>query len=248
MTTKAPARAWFTPGLIGLHLFAVAAIIFCIVMGLWQAGAYDSRQQHEQADKQDVPTVDVTTVWKPGEPFTARLNHRPITATGQFAPARDQFWVTDKTQDGAQGAWLLSPFMVDGQDAALLVVRGWAAEPADFPDVPQGTVTLSAVLEPGEASAAPFDQATRTLGSVRVPEIINVVDYDVYSGYALNTDASLSSGLALVQPPAPGDVKWTVGLKNLTYAFQWWAFGLFAAFMWWRMTSEIVKESTNKEA
>ncbi len=248
MTSRTPIRSWFTPGLIGLHIFAIVAIIFCILMGLWQAGAYDDRQHEEQADKRTVPTVALEGLWAPDEPFLKIFNHRPVTAEGQFGPADEQFWVTDKSQGDRTGAWLMAPFVVEQSGDALLVLRGWAPDAGELPDVPQGTVTINAVLEPGEKSGEPFDAENRTIGSVRIPALINEVAYDLYSGYAINADESVSGGLELVAPPQPSDVSWTQGLRNLAYALQWWVFGLFAAFMWWRMTTETVRASPSKVA
>ena len=37
-------RLWLRPGLLGLHALAVAAVGFCVVMGLWQLDAYEGRQ------------------------------------------------------------------------------------------------------------------------------------------------------------------------------------------------------------
>ena len=125
------ARLWLRPGLVGLHVFAVVAVAFCVFMGLWQLGVYDSRQEHEQADKREVPRVALSGLWGPDQPFEARLNHRPVTVQGTFAPASEQVWVTGKEQDGRTGAWLLAPLLVDGD--ALLVVRGWAPKVTDFP-------------------------------------------------------------------------------------------------------------------
>lgn len=243
MTSRAPIRSYFTPGLIGLHVFAVVAVVFCVVMGLWQAGLYDSRQEHEQADKQTVPTVPLDGLWSAGEPFLSKFNHRPVTIEGEFAPSADQFWVTGKVQDGRDGVWLMAPFMVGAGDDALLVLRGWAPEPGALPDVPAGQVTFDGVLEPGEKAAATFDEENRTIGSVRIPALLNVLPYELYSGFTISTDAALSGGLDLVPPPEPDDGSWTDGLRNLAYALQWWVFGLFAAFMWWRMTIETVNAS-----
>lgn len=247
MTQRPPLRAWLTPGLIGLHALGLVALLVCIVMGLWQAGVYDSRQQDEQADKRDVPRVALSGLWTPDEPFTTTLNHRPVTVEGEFAPTADQLWVTGKEQDGRTGAWLVAPLVVDDGDA-LLVVRGWAAQVGEFPEVPTGPVTIDAVLEPGEGNAGAYDSEARTIGSVRIPTLINEVPYDLYSGFAISTDASTSSGLDLVPPPRPGDVSWTAGLRNLAYALQWWVFGLFAAFMWWRMCTETIEATSAKVA
>ena len=217
-------------------------------MGLWQLGVYDSRQEHERADKQDVPRVALSGLWGPDQPFTSRLNHRPVTAEGRFAPTSEQVWVTGKQQDGRSGAWLLAPLLVDGDDHALLVVRGWAPEVTDFPAVPSGIVKVTAVLEPGEAGGAAYDPDRREIGSVRIPALTNELPYDLYSGFAVSTSTAASGGLELVPPPEPGDVSWTVGLRNLAYAVQWWVFGAFAIFMWWRMATESVAASRAKVA
>lgn len=247
MTSAGTMRRFLSPGLIGLHLFAIAAITFCIIMGLWQSGTYDSRQEHERADKQAVPRVAMSTIWSADAPFVKELNHRPVTVDGEFAPATEQVWVTGKDNGGREGAWLLAPLIVDGGSDALLVARGWAATTGPLPQVPAGRVTIDAVLEPGESNAGSFDAAERSLGSVRLPTLINELPYDLYSGFAISEDASVAAGLELVAPPV-GDVPWTEGLRNLAYALQWWVFALFAAFMWWRMTTETVSASRTKVA
>lgn len=238
-------RPWFSPGLLGLHAFAAVALGFCVVMGLWQLGVYDSRQEHERADTQAVPRVALDGLWGADEPFDSRLNQRPVTIEGSFAPADEQMWVVGKQQDGQTGAWLLSPVLVG--DAAILVVRGWAPEVTELPEVPAGDVTIEAELEPGESGGAPFDPDTREIGSVRIPALTNELPYDLYSGFAISTSSSAAGGLALAETP-PVEVPWTTGLRNLAYALQWWVFGAFAAFMWWRMTTESVAAARAKVA
>ncbi len=92
---------------------------------------------------------------------------------------------------------------------------------------------------PGEGTGDPFDAEARTIGSLSVPALTNVVAGDLFSGYAIGTSESVTAGLTQVEPPDP-DVSWTVGLRNLAYALQWWVFAGFALFMWWRMSSENV--------
>ena len=183
----------------------------------------------------------------PDEPFAGRLNQRPVRIDGSFAPADQQVWVTGKRQDGPTGAWLLAPFLVGGGDDALLVVRGWSPSVTALPGVPSGSVSIEAVLLPGEGSGEPYDPATRTIGSVRVPALTNELPYDLYSGFAIGTDAAAAGGLELATPPS-SDVAWTVGLRNLAYALQWWVFGAFAVFMWWRMATESVEANRPKVA
>ncbi len=238
-------RQWLRPRLLGLHLFAVVAVIFCVLMGLWQLGIYDSRQTDERADRQVVPRVELAEVWGPDDPFEARLNQRPVTATGEFAPDADQFWVTDRDRGGVRGAWLVAPLLTGPRDA-LLVVRGWAPAPGDAPGLPAGQVSVQGVLQPGDGQGAPWDPDRREIGAVRIPALSNELPYDLYSGYAISTDRDLSGGLVLASPPEQG-VSWTIGLRNLAYALQWWVFGLFALFMWWRMAGESVAKGDRSE-
>lgn len=231
-------RAWLRPGMVALHVLAVVGLVFCITMGLWQLGVYDSRQDDERADQRDVPRVELAGLWGPDDAFEPRLVQRPITAEGTFAAGADQFWVTDREQDGVRGAWLMAPLMTQS-DSALLVVRGWAPQPGDAPPLPSGPVTIEGTLQQGEGAGTPWNPDTRQIGSVRVPAMTNVLPYDLYSGFAIATDADvdLTAGLQTAQLPDLS-VSWTVGLKNLAYTMQWWVFGLFVVFMWWRMCNE----------
>ena len=59
------------------------------------------------------------------------------------------------------------------------------------------------------------------------------LDRDLYGGYAVVSEG-VEDGLAvatLEQLPPAGRF---TALRNLLYALEWWVFGLFAAFVWWR--------------
>lgn len=227
--------------MLGLHVFAVAAIAFCVFMGLWQLGVYDARQTNERAEQYDVPTVPLTDIWAPDEFLTARQNQRPVAITGEFRPAAEQFWVTGKEHDETLGVWLVAPVMVEG--SGLLVVRGWAESVGEFPPVPEGEITFDGVLMPSEDSSVAWDEERRTLGGVRVPTVLNLVDYDLWSGFALNQDSAVTAELAVASPPEK-TVSWTAGGRNLGYGLQWWVFVVFIAFMWWRMAREMTLGDT----
>jgi cytochrome oxidase assembly protein ShyY1 len=222
-------KLWLRPTLLGLHAFAVLAVGFCAVMGLWQLGVYEGRQgdAKEHALHEVAPLAEV---WKPGAPFTSDLEDQRVTVTGRFA-ADD---VVVKRDDGS--TWLVTPFVVG--DRALLVVRGEGA------DAPRSDVTtLEAVLQPSEPGGTAL-APDRSTNAITVPVLLNDLPQRLYAGYAISlTD----TGLPLVEPPEPG-VSWTEGLRNLAYALQWWIFGAFAVFMWWRMASENVTEAREGRA
>jgi cytochrome oxidase assembly protein ShyY1 len=226
---------WLAPRLLGLHAMAVLAIAGCVLMGLWQLGVYGSR--HEDAAKvaRTAAPVDLLRVWGPDDPFAADLAERQVLVRGEFTG--DQFLV----RRGADRYWVVAPLRVEGTKSNLLVVRGWTDERLASPARPPGTVTFRAVLQPGEAGSetGAFDPTTGIYASMSIPQLANVVHGALFSGFALTPAAGINAGLRPVDPPDP-HVSWTVGLRNLAYALQWWVFGLFAGFMWWRMATDLV--------
>jgi cytochrome oxidase assembly protein ShyY1 len=188
---------------------------------MWQLGTYEGRQGDAQdgASRQVVPLADV---WEPGEAFTADPKSKRVSLEGRFAA--DDLRVT--RDDGS--SWLVTPFVIG--DHALLVVRG-EGEGAPASDATE----LEVVLEPSESGGRALD-SDRTTDAISVPALINDLPQRLYGGYGI---ALTDTGLPLVDPPEP-EVSWTVGLRNLAYALQWWVFGAFALFMWWNMAGENV--------
>lgn len=225
--------------MLGLHAFAVAAVACTIVLGLWQLGVYDTRQAHEQADKRDVATVPLDEALGPDDAFSGSANHRPVEVQGSFGPAAEQFWVSGRSLDGADGYWLVAPYLV-GDGHALLVVRGWSPTNDNIPSAPNASA-IEVVLQAGEEPGAMLG-GDRTTDTIRIPSLANEMPYNLYSGYGIMTDPEPAGGLDAVPPPNP-DVSWTVGLKNLVYAVQWWVFGVFAILMWARMCRDVVRDA-----
>ncbi|HPU13947.1 MAG TPA: SURF1 family cytochrome oxidase biogenesis protein [Aeromicrobium sp.] len=239
MTDRPKLRDWFSPRLLGLHVFALVAIGFCLFMATWQLGVYDQHQVAEAPKEPDKAAVAIEKVWGPGEVFTTDHDQLRVSVTGQFRPADEQFWVTNEKADGTEGVWLVAPVTVEG--AELMVVRGWLAEPVSpMPSVPQGETTFDAVLQPGAEPGAGWDEETRTIGSLRIPTLLNELGYDqLWSGYAITTDKQIAAPAELAEVPE-NEVSWTTGGRNLGYGLQWWVFAGFAAFMWWRIAREMV--------
>lgn len=222
---------WFQPRLLVLHLFAIAVVTACVLMGLWQLGVYGAKHEDQSAALRAARPVPLLDVWGPDDAFTADLADRPVWIRGRFTG--DQFLV--RRHDRAY--WVVAPLRVTRTTSMLLVVRGSTGH-KEVGDVPAGIVTFRARLQPGEdGGGTSFDPKAGTYDAVSIPQLANVVDGDLFSGYALTNDARVTAGLRPVAPPDPA-VSWTVGLRNLAYALQWWVFGLFAAFMWWRMATD----------
>ena len=86
------------------------------------------------------------------------------------------------------------------------------------------------------------------LPQLRVADALQRVDRDLYGAYGVvadevapgawpSGDRALNDGTAGLEPagldqlPAAGRF---TAVRNLLYAIEWWVFGLFAGFIWWR--------------
>jgi hypothetical protein len=89
---------------------------------------------------------------------------------------------------------------------------------------------------------------------------MNHVKQDLYSGYAVvadaergwpAADAAINDGTAGLKPAQPNSTPkagFTTGLRNALYAFEWWVFGLFAIYIWWRYVREATSPDDEGEA
>lgn len=244
------ARLWLR--LTPLHLFALVALAGCIAGGFWQLSAYEVRQGDAVRESAAAPSSPVEEVWGLGRPFSADLQDRRVSVEGRFAPADQQFWVRGEISGGR--TWLVAPFLVDGSEGALLVVRGSVDAPQALPPVPTGDVGLRVVLQPSQGGGLPLD-GDRVTTSITTPSLLNELPLRLWSGYGLVQQSGGDAGGGgvtprfgdVVEPPDP-DVSWTVGLKNLAYALQWWVFAVFAVVMWWRICRDQVEEARARHA
>lgn len=210
-------KRWLAPRLLALHGLAVVAISACAVMGLWQLGVYGAKHEDVSAVARSAPPVPLLDVWGPDDAFTAELAERRVWIRGEFSG--HQF------RAHAAGAdWWAAPLRVDETKSSIIVVRGVAEPDSPAPELPSGTVTFRGLLQPGD-------------DVISIPALANELEGDLFSGYALTDAQGITAGLRPVEPP-DSHVSWTVGLRNLAYALQWWVFGLFAGFMWWRMVTD----------
>ena len=63
-------------------------------------------------------------------------------------------------------------------------------------------------------------------------DAVQRVDVDLYSAYAVSQEPA--DGLEAAELEALPSPSRSTGIRNLLYAAEWWIFGAFAAFIWWR--------------
>ena len=222
------------PGLLtelGAATVALVLVGIAAMLGYWQWDAWQERRSAEARDLTELTPQPLTDVMGSDDPFPGNDIGRPVEVEGTWLDGG--FWVSDRELDGADGFWAVSPLQVG--DAAVLVVRGWAAEPSDDLLDASGSGAVTGWLQPPEGGLVTDDDATDDVfPEIRVADAAQRVDVDLYSAYVVADPERTPSALApaeLESLPSPGRF---TAVRNLLYAVEWWVFGAFAAFIWWR--------------
>lgn len=211
-------RRW--PG----HLLVLVLLGAATALGLWQFGSFQGEREAEARDLTGADPVPLDAVLGPDDPFPAPSVGQPVTLRGD--------WVDDATVfvERDAGYWVVTPLAVDGAGApALPVVRGVSEEPAAAPI--EGSAELTGWLQPPEGTGAVDpDPSDDVLPQLRVADLVQRVDTDLYSAYAVATEPTAGlTGATLEQLPSAGRF---TGLRNFLYALEWWVFGAFTVFVW----------------
>jgi cytochrome oxidase assembly protein ShyY1 len=198
-------------------------------LGLWQYDAWQASRDAEARDLSGVPAVPLTDVMGNDDPFPAPDLGRPVDASGDWIDGG--FWVADRELDGEEGYWAVAPLQVG--DAAVLVVRGWAPEPDAALLQATGQADVTGWLQAPEGSLVTDDDPSDDVfPEIRVADAVQRVDVDLYSAYLVSQQPAAGlEAAALEALPSPSRF---TGVRNLLYAVEWWIFGGFAAFIWWR--------------
>ena len=234
MTDPLPTPSASRPGLLqelGAATLALVLVGIAGWLGYWQYDAWQERRSAEARDLTELTPLPLTDVIGSDDPFPGQDVGRPVEVDGTWLAGG--FWVSGREFEGTDGFWAVSPLQVG--DAAVLVVRGWASEPsADLLEV-TGSGAVIGWLQPPEGGLVTDDDATDDVfPEIRVADAAQRVDRDLYSAYVVADPERTESALApaeLESLPSPGRF---TAVRNLLYAVEWWVFGAFAAFIWWR--------------
>ncbi len=250
---------WWSVRLWGAHLLGIIAVAIAVGMGLWQYDAWQERRAAEAIDLTQADPLPMTEVIGPDDPFPTAGLGRPVEVTGTFLPDATVL-VADRAGEGEQagidGRWLVTPLTVgEGHGSAVPVVRGWIpadTDPADLPPAPTGPVDVLGWLQPPEGTGAVDDDPDDdVLPSLRIADLVQRVDGDLYGAYVIAQEALPSDADAGVVA-ATLDQKPEVGrftaLRNILYAIEWWVFAAFAAFIWFRYVRDATAERPLVEA
>lgn len=242
-----PLRFW-SRRLWGAHLVGLVLLAGAITLGGWQLSVWREHRAAAATDLTKAAPESLTDVMGPDDPFPGLMAGHPVELSGAWVPS-GTVYVSGREHDGVDGYWVVTPVAVGGEGRpAMPVVRGWVAKPADAPAPPRGEATITGWLQPpeGNGDLVDDDPTDDVLPQLRIADVIQHVDQDLYGAYVVDR-AAAERGLApatLAQLPKAGTF---TGLRNFLYALEWWVFGGFAIFLWWRYVQEILATARAEE-
>ncbi|GAA2919290.1 hypothetical protein GCM10020221_14440 [Streptomyces thioluteus] len=180
-------RFLLTPRWWVINVFAVLAIPFCLFMGTWQLGRFETRvdSHREQQDQADEARTAAAAPLRDLLPVTTETSGRKARVTGRYDAGR-QLLVPDREMDGRSGFYVLTPLRTD-DGKALPVVRGWLpgdagskADTAAIPAPPAGRVTVAGALQSSESPMSKGVGASGglpagQLGVISAASLVNLV-------------------------------------------------------------------------
>ena len=211
-----------------------------ISLGFWQLGRAEEKQallniQNKRLHQAAIPmTSDIK-----GD--IDLLCYRKVKLTGQYDVAH-QFLVDNQVVEGRAGYFIMTPFLFDHQDKAVLVNRGWLPQNPDRSILPEVTIqtlkqTISGYIDrfPSvglllEGAEIPSEGWPSVVQVVEGQAIAKKLQYPVFE-FQIRLDKEMADGYGR-------DWKSTMTMmppeKHLAYAFQWFAlaFTLVILFIW----------------
>jgi cytochrome oxidase assembly protein ShyY1 len=224
--TLATVIAALHPRLWGLHLLGLLAVTAAVALGIWQWNVGDGRKATQANEYAHAAPSALASVISPGASFPAAQLGRPVRVTGSWLPdslvfvsSGDGYWVAQAVRSG---------------DAAIYVVRGSVR--STIAPVMNGHADLVGWLQPNQSSTTPADH--RTLPAMSNGLAAPFVPVTLVDGFVV-AETPTADLTAVPEPQLPAPSFWT-GLRNWSYAIEWWIFGFFAAYVWWRRVGELI--------
>ena len=228
-------------------LAAITALIALtaafVALGSWQfSRAHRTHKLSAQELAERGTAVPLARLLKDGAPADGDALGHAVTVSGVLDGAHQLLVPDRKLPDGRTGYLVIAPLKA-ADDTAVVVSRGWTADPATPPPAPAGPVTVTgwlAAAEPADsASARAQDEAAKDpahrIATVDVATLLNKWPYQSLDLAYVNTLTTTpadpgAAGLTPVPAPVPPNKSsWYV--LNLGYTLQWWLFGIVG--LWW---------------
>lgn len=216
-------------------LIVIAAMIVMAGLGNWQL---DRLEQRRAYNAQLLAKLESDPLHLDGGPLPeapAALVDRKVLVSGRYDYAR-QIAIKNQTHQGQPGALLITPFMIEGSDRAILVNRGWVPFREGTPDRWEQfreaeTLSLTGHLQrsqqlPEGTSTGSVDHPQLEWFRLDIEKIQPQMPYPlmpVYFNVALEEGRHVTTLPIRIEPVTDLSEG-----SHLGYALQWYAFALIA--------------------
>lgn len=252
-------RVLLSPHLLLLHLLAVLAVGVAGWLGWWQVSAWQEQRVDRSLQLVDDEPLPLAELLGPDDAFPGEHVGRPVEVQGTWL-AGSTVYVEGRRQGpegAADGFWQVAMLSTCGEAwpgtpcdraPALPVVLGWTPSPEAGTAAPAGPVDVTGWLQPAEQGSPDPDPSDEVVPSLRIVDLLELTDRDLYSGYViLDEPATARGGLVLVTPETLPDPPPSTALRNLLYGLEWWVFAGFAVFLWWRWSRDAIHAARQDE-
>ncbi|WP_285724856.1 SURF1 family protein [Psychromicrobium xiongbiense] len=213
-------------GYLALTAFFAAV---CAGLGVWQLGRHDEvvRSIARVNANYTATPVDFATAKPWLSRFDPAREWTPITLTGHYL-TDGQRVVRNRPNNGQPGYEVVVPFRLTTGET-VIVDRGWlpigdreAGHPDTVPQPASGELTVVGRLKAGEPTVARGAPAGQ-IASINLPDYSQELGYPLMSGSYLQI---ASESPAAAQMPVGFTAPSIDEGTNLSYAMQWFAFGV----------------------
>ena len=219
----------------GVHALGLAAVTAAVALGIWQWNVGDGRKALQANQYAHSAPAALSSVISPGTSFPNAELGRPVRVTGT--------WVPNSEVSITAGDWVAMAVR-SGSAAVYVVIGSHHRGDTIMSQLPSGPADVTGWLHPDQSSPPPANG--RVLPIMSNGLAAPFVPVTLVSAYVV-ADKPMAGLTAVPEPTLPKADFWT-GLRNWLYAFEWWFFGLFAAFIWWRQMRELIAAHVPSEA
>jgi surfeit locus 1 family protein len=209
-------------------LVFLCLLTLLLSLGMWQANrAIEKRsiiQQQETA--QQITGTRLSTAF---EDNAETSRYRKLEVAGHY-DTQHQFLIDNQISEGKAGYFVLTPFVLQGENKAILVNRGWLPLNQDRKNLPDVSMTAEPGVITGRVNAFPsvgIKLEGAEIPTDTQPSVVQIVDYQVLAkklGYSL---FSFQLELDKTQPNGFKREWHTTTLmppeQHNAYAMQWFA-------------------------
>lgn len=198
-------------------------------LGLWQTHRADEKRAflQQQAAGQAANETSRLSITTEDNAETSR--YKKLAVSGYY-DIEHQFLIDNQMSDGKVGYFVLTPFVLQGENKAVLVNRGWVALNQDRTQLPDVAMIAKSTTITGRANHYPsvgIKLAGAEIPTDSWPSVVQVVDsqilakklgYPLFS-FQLELDKTQPNGFkrewqtTTIMPPE----------QHIAYAVQWFA-------------------------